>query len=136
MVMILLMLMALMMAMMLIIMIVVMVVMMMVMMVMRVMVVMVLLVMMMLMMMVMMMVLIMVIMMLIRMVVDVDHVEGLVTDAIVTASKETIPSCSKEELQKLWTCQASQELSRRFLAEKDPIIVWWLMVKIFTGGDN
>ena len=56
-----------------------------------------------------------------RMSSELEDVKGLVTDTIQTASKETIPSCSKEELQKPWTCQAYQELSRRFLAEKDPI---------------
>ena len=41
-----------------------------------------------------------------RMSSELEDVEGLMTDAILTASKETIPSCSKEELQKPWTCQA------------------------------
>ena len=43
------------------------------------------------MMLLMVMMLMMVIMMLIRLVVDVDHVEGLLTDAILAASKGTIP---------------------------------------------
>ena len=53
--------------------------------------------------------------------IEMEDVEGLVRDAILRASKETIPACSKKELEKPWTCQAYQELSRKFLAEKDPV---------------
>ena len=53
--------------------------------------------------------------------IEMEDVEGLVRDAILRASKETTPVCSKKELEKPWTCQAYQELSRKFLAEKDPV---------------
>ena len=43
------------------------------------------------------------------------------TETILEASQETIPSRSKREIDKPWTNPTYQELTQRFLSEKDPI---------------
>ena len=52
---------------------------------------------------------------------ELDEVEGRMTEAILEASQETIPSKSKREMDKPWTNPTYQELTQRFLSEKDPI---------------
>ena len=43
------------------------------------------------------------------------------TEAILEASQETIPSKSKREMDKPWTNPTYQELTQRLFSEKDPI---------------
>ena len=50
-----------------------------------------------------------------------DEVEGRMTESILEASQETIPSKSKREMDKPWTNPTYQELTQRLLSEKDPI---------------
>ena len=52
---------------------------------------------------------------------ELDEVEGRMTEAILEASQETIPSKSKREMDKPWTNPTYQELTQRFLSEKGPI---------------
>ena len=52
---------------------------------------------------------------------ELDEVEGHMTEAILEASQETIPSKNKREIDKPWTNPTYQELTQRFLSEKDPI---------------
>ena len=52
---------------------------------------------------------------------ELDEVEGRMTEAILEASQETIPSKSKREMDKPWTNPTCQELTQRLLSEKDPI---------------
>lgn len=52
---------------------------------------------------------------------ELDEVEGRMTEAILVASQETIPSKSKREMDKPWTNPTYQELTQRLLSEKDPI---------------
>lgn len=52
---------------------------------------------------------------------ELDEVEGSMTEAILEASQETIPSKSKREMVKPWTNPTYEELTQRLFSEKDPI---------------
>ena len=56
-----------------------------------------------------------------KIVLELNEVEGRMTETILEASQETIPSKGKREMDKPRTSPTCQELTQRLLSEKDPI---------------